>query len=621
MKSLLVSLTAAALTSSLAAQSTPTGPLKSMSPQRNFAFSPPVAQRAAIRLLEKPQKGMNAVLYVEFAPGQPAPITLTLELEREKLILRDDGASPDERRGDGVHSGFLSVDVQLLQSQQKRLVDAREIPVFAGREIVARAVAREVSPEKFRVRSAAEALKNVPVIPTRKNPEGMRRSRELARIQLPIIAVRPGAFIPLFPFVDPASIDAAKTIAITDPTVVEDPTRTFVPCSGGTPTPVGNPNGKWTFHHLMDEMANTAKSGISTDAFVRRWAQRWNATRTVNDFNVQGRPFVTNEILGHGFLRIDGTLDWNKAPFQLLAIMNRVDLRDNAVYGGTNAGEGRFVFGLVDPTNCAEKPMTVIFEYGIHRKGCLSVKAWGKQWMDLNSQTLPSAGYNTALEAITVQFTERGTNPAQLPNQNSLNQLRTNEKLSVPDWELREFHLAADDTDVGHLRDVATKRTPDITFNKTVTVQDFINANAADIVAERHDVPAELAGAPFLAGSALTPFGTFWDGVPPAPSAGITTPNSRFRFSLNTCNGCHAGETQTLFEHIGSGVPVPARAMSKFLTGDPAAPDGDFHMNDAAGEPVERIFNDLKNRRESLAKLVTQKCFFFVFFDPLRAVH
>lgn len=40
-------------------------------------------------------------------------------------------------------------------------------------------------------------------------------------------------------------------------------------------------------------------------------------------------------------------LDLAQSPFRLLAIVNRVDLRENSIYGGGDAGEGRLVFGAI----------------------------------------------------------------------------------------------------------------------------------------------------------------------------------------------------------------------------------------------------------------------------------
>ena len=80
----------------------------------------------------------------------------------------------------------------------------------------------------------------------------------------------------------------------------------------------------------------------------------------------------------------------------------------------------------------------------------------------------------------------------------------------------------------------------------------------------------------------------------------------RHTLSVNTCNGCHAGETQTrTFVHIDpSTTPLSAPAtLSGFLTGI-TVPDP------ATGAP-SRTFNDLKRRAKDLRGLVSSTCFRF----------
>ena len=64
-------------------------------------------------------------------------------------------------------------------------------------------------------------------------------------------------------------------------------------------------------------------------------------------------------------LRAGESLDMAKSPFRLLAIVNRLDLRKTDSAGEFHAGEGRFVFGLVDvEAGCMPLEFVVIFEYG-----------------------------------------------------------------------------------------------------------------------------------------------------------------------------------------------------------------------------------------------------------------
>jgi hypothetical protein len=285
----------------------------------------------------------------------------------------------------------------------------------------------------------------------------------------------------------------------------------------------------------------------------------------------------------------------------------------------------------VNPANpCAPLLFTVIFEYGITKGGCVDLKAWAQQWQGLSSHALGSPAYNAALAAITEQFVAANTDVTQFPNRSALNQLRTNEFLNSP-WQLREFRLAADDGDVGHLRQVTVKQNPRDDLNSQQVVADFINPNAAAILAGAHVVPAEFPvppGVSFLAphSDASNPglenlvSGDFWDGPGTHPSAAITTPNSRHRFSFHTCDGCHTGETSTFFTHIKPEVtPGAAGSLSKFLQGPIAVPDPAGETTGA--NPTTRSFNEPLGRQQSMADVLGQSCRQQILFRPLRAVH
>src|SRR6185436_1081964 len=120
-------------------------------------------------------------------------------------------------------------------------------------------------------------------------------------------------------------------------------------------------------------------------------------------------------------------------------------------------------------------------------------------WHALGALPFPSEQYNAALQAITDGFTKRGASPGS-PNGSAISQVRTNE-IAFSDngiWQLREFNLTA----AGQLVPATIKLTPDRpTFDNTAALGAWINANEAAILAEQHQVPLLLNGAPFLTGS------------------------------------------------------------------------------------------------------------------------
>jgi hypothetical protein len=538
--------------------------------RQDFAENPPRVEETLVELLEAPRDdGRNAVLTVRYAPDRRLGRTVTIEPDSVPIVLADDGQFPDRTAGDLTFAALIRFPVQEAQRRQERLLrlDVLEelIPVFVNRQLVDR--------------TRLDVAEFVPR--------------------------RPIKIIPLGPL---GVVDVGRSLMITDPAVLTDPIRTFNPCTG-----VGTPMGKWTFGHLMQEMANTGSTGVPASTFVMDWLNQWMSNQTVNTFTVGMRPQIQNVIIQPWLTASGGaTLDLSKAPFRLVAIVNRVDLRQNAVYGGGgNAGEGRFVFELVDlQNNCAPLPETVIFEYGISRRGCPAIQNWGQAWANLSGMTPGTPAYNAALEAITVQFTAANAVPSK-PNGSALNQLRTNEIALSSPWELREFTI---DPGTHALAAATVKRNPASTMNLSPTVANFINANAAAISNGTFSVPNQFPGASaFLGGAAPVPTPSlFWDGPSPSPSASITTPGTRHLFSFNTCDGCHAGETSTFFQHVNGST------QSGFLTG--------ITVTDPAGEmsgtvPTTRTFNDLARRSTDLSGLVSSVCLAQVGFQTLRMVH
>src|SRR6186713_1491737 len=149
-------------------------------------------------------------------------------------------------------------------------------------------------------------------------------------------------------------IDPESSFLVRDVAVVEDPARTQDPCRS---TSSADASKKWTFGYLMSQMAN----GVSPSAFARSWLASWENSTTVNgDPLVEVRPDPSQPIsntkplarlVREAWERASGgtTLAMNKAPFRLLAIVNRFDLRKAPRNFGEGAsGELRFVFSVLN---------------------------------------------------------------------------------------------------------------------------------------------------------------------------------------------------------------------------------------------------------------------------------
>lgn len=372
----------------------------------------------------------------------------------------------------------------------------------------------------------------------------------------------------------PIVVNADAELMIRNLLVVEDPIRTT--WSGSLTNPS---DGAWTFGRLMTVMAGQN----DPELFVRNWLAQWDSTQTVNGLPVPPRPM--NALVTQPWLTASGgtRLDLRRAPFRLLAIVNRMDLRDLT---RGSAGEGRFVFGVLGAGG-NQLQFTVILEFNLPATTQADVDRWAADWHALGAQPIGSPGYNQALETITSRFAGASVSPTR-PNGSAINQVRSNEIALAGPWELREFRLNA----AGQLLQVPVAQTTDLPLNNSPALAQFINANTAALLTDTHVVPATFNGAPFLAGSALTNFGHTWR----AP--GITNNEARFHFSVNTCNGCHAGETNTPFLHVFPRNVGQVAALSGFLTGT-TVPD-----------PVTgqlRTFNDLSVRTESLLAVLCRE--------------
>ncbi|MBS1690529.1 MAG: hypothetical protein JSS96_17485, partial [Bacteroidetes bacterium] len=335
------------------------------------------------------------------------------------------------------------------------------------------------------------------------------------------------------------------------------------------------------------------KAGVSGTIDMTNWESLWNAANE-------------NEILYN-------------APFKLTAIVNRIDLRGNSGYspGLHNTGETRFIFSLVDPYAgippiqcnnnfaCLDfldwKGMNIIFEFGNVQTNICQVRSFAQQWLALSSLTLGSNDYKTALENITRTVLNAGGAPGKI-NGSAINRIRTNERIfdnagksssswMYSDWEFRQFEL---DATSGLFVQVPLTNTPvnsanatqDLSYSPTIPLttadqNNLINwvfsspANLARVHNGTHSMPNTYGGLPLKSGGARVDaeYTHFWDlnwfaTASDAPNYGPyipVDPNSvyykqvRQQLSLNTCSGCHNGETKTIFTEVmpmGYGTPA-----------------------------------------------------------------
>ncbi|HWO10972.1 MAG TPA: hypothetical protein VNN80_15865, partial [Polyangiaceae bacterium] len=245
---------------------------------------------------------------------------------------------------------------------------------------------------------------------------------------------------------------------------------------------------------------------------------------------------------------------WYDAPFELIAIVNRVDLASDACAGF--AGEVRYVYGVRAPAGSGPLDVTLIVE--VPYPATRSAADWARAWRELGA--LPPGA--ASREALAQLGRELMTDSDPLRARLRTNDLAFAEAGGA--WEMREFQ-------------------PQIRDGALALVQaplEFTPRADAD--------PAELSAYVLEHSAAIESTGASLPESLRAGAAAIETPDFswgvlgvserlRHAFSLQTCNGCHGGDTASLpFRHIAPGTSLgdPAR-LSRFLY-DPEAPSDEL---------------------------------------------
>jgi hypothetical protein len=256
---------------------------------------------------------------------------------------------------------------------------------------------------------------------------------------------------------------------------------------------------------------------------------------------------------------------WGRAPFRLIAIVNRVDLASDACSGFP--GELRYVYAAIDPSTERPLDLTVIIEvpYPMTRPAA----EWARAWKELAALP-PGADYAAGLAELTREI-QTDTDPLRA-------RLRSNEvALSEPgetSWEMREFQLQIVEEAL-ELVPVPLALTPRADADPA-ELSAYVLEHAEEIERAGATLPESLR-----AGAAVIDTPDF--------SWSVLGVSERLRraFSVQTCNGCHGGDTASLpFRHIGPSVSLRDPALlSRFLY-DPDAPTDELRRRSAALETL-----------------------------------
>ena len=410
-------------------------------------------------------------------------------------------------------------------------------------------------------------------------------------------------------------IDPEKSLLIRDPAIVDNATRTIDPCDarrrGIARGPVTAAQ-TWTFGHLMTQMAN----GRDPAVFAQNWLANWAISARVNGDDLVALPSRTNSIttlpgrIYDAWQRESGgsaggtiQLAMNRAPFRLLAIVNRFDLRKNRRFNEGNSGELRFIFSVLDldrlesngqgclqarsiDTVSTGNPgdQLLILEYAVDHLSDTARRDWISKWTALYGLAFTDAAFAIALEQLTQTVVRAGAGGSR-PNGSALIRLRTNESTDAVHWDLREFAINGS----GYLVPAAVKQTPKTNFTPQMVDPGLVNwiaNNGSSILADTHRVPDGYLGSHSINQAS----NTTW--VFALQNFGVPS-NVAYEFSRRTCVGCHSMDTGASFFHV-HGRPFKVRPeISHFLDGAypgsppscPQDPDGNSHC-----------FNELADR-------------------------
>lgn len=586
-------------------------------PISGYQQEPPLATDYWIQWLATPlEDGSNMrvlIKYEELEPLQPSLNIYWGSGSADFVTFNDQGTGADDTPGDSVYSAYIQENVSQFMAQvntmQSNMNATSPLLQFSGHVGVERS-----APQPFNT-----ALFN----------------------QHQLVYLDPYYLNGWFCCT--SCIKKEKSLFITDTTVTQDPARTYNPV-----TNTGTAMGLWTFGNMMKNIGGT--SAANQKAVLLSFVENWMKQDTVNGQVVVPRTDALLYMIRPWLQKAKGTTTdygnisgsadywktaWNStatdtllkyAPFRLMAIVNRLDLRQNTAYSNVNifplaTGETRFIFTLIidktisiynvagdvpvsedqdfqNPFFADWRGMNVIFEYGNIQTSACAIQAFGQDWVTLSSLNFGTTAFNDKLDQITRPLINVNGAPSKI-NGSAINRLRTNERIffrtnhsreswKASNWQFRQLEL---NSTTHALKLAPVSLTPRLDANLPWAINNWdgcTNCTDADSLLYwffgtgnprialsarrgRVSIPAT-----YRAGVAEVDrdFNHYWDlnwentTYTDVVNTGANAPEKGVRraISLNTCQGCHTGETKTIFTHV---LPQGYGKTAKYWTTTP----------------------------------------------------
>ncbi len=306
--------------------------------------------------------------------------------------------------------------------------------------------------------------------------------------------------------------------------------------------------GRLSFGNMLERLTSPT---ITTKDILLSFLTTWDNNQSVNNIQVNSRPNNRITIINPWKIQEVGSLvddnSWNpimdNAPFRLLAINSRFDL---ANFSKNKVGEGRLTYGL----KSGNSKYTMIFECNLEGSNRNDQIVWMKRWHKLSSIDQNSQEYLDSLISIVLDFSS---------SPSDLSQLRTNEFLSIPKWEFREFTIESD----GLFHEATRKASPTTELNGQQLLLDYINIHGTEI--NNATILETFQSQNILAGNTLYDANFTWEvsGASPEQQEKLET------LTFISCVGCHGGLVPgTFFTHIKPRIEGQQSNISGFLQQD-----------------------------------------------------
>ncbi|MNK09025.1 hypothetical protein D3C87_269730 [compost metagenome] len=592
------------------------------SAQIAFEQTPPYPVKYWVQKLATPtSRGENLIFRVKYESDSKLPMSIDLYGNSVSIQykLRDDGRYPDDIAGDGKYACLKKENINALLSEINSLAtaikNARNVVRFRGHtgEVVSFKELLTFNKDAFLANQEVEI--DALLIEADLCANEIKLEKSLFITDLSVVEDQTRTYNLFTGVGNPNGAWTFGTLmANMENGNHADGVRGFLKDwikQWTTDQTIGNHVVKARKHVLeclISPWLRKAQGNTNLTVTLQNWESLWDATPGAS--LKQTAPFKLSTIVN----RID--LRGNSAYTASFA----------------DGGETRFIFSLIDPYtgNIAMSPdqpfsqqmdgvgfgdwrgLNVIMEFGNIQTEKCDVLDLAQEWLDLSDASFSfgtasaNNAYKTALQHITDYVTTAGASTGRI-NGSAINRIRTNEKafadrdLSLEvhlgwarqDWEFRQFEL---DPVTHGFKLVPLSNNPPITSNAAPNIDEDFSGTSQPVINDNllswiyggnklkvkrgnFNMPSFLLAGTAVVTSEAAHYYDFnrdnWITKSPA-YASVTFQNGseeakqiRQQFSLNTCIGCHNGDTKTRFMHVNTlAYNEPARYWLSTLDGN-----------------------------------------------------